>query len=119
MQREAETYAAEDARKREEIETRNMADNLAYTAEKMLREQGDKVPGELKTEVEGKIAAVKSALSGSDAEQIKRASQELSETLQKVGTAVYEQAGAEQPPPAGEEPGGKDEGTVEGEFREL
>ena len=106
-----------------------MADNLAYTAERTLREQGDKVPSDLKEEVDGKIAAVKSALSGSDIEQVKRASQELSEALQKVGAAVYQQAGAPPPPPGGEEPGGEepggeepgkgDEGTVEGEFREV
>jgi len=123
LQHEAETHAAEDARKREEVETRNMADNLAYTAERTLREQGDKVPADLKEEVDGKIAAVKSALSGSDIEQLKRASQELSEVLQRVGAAVYQQAGAP-PPPGGEEPGGEepgkgDEGTVEGEFREV
>jgi len=124
LQREAEMHAAEDARKREEVETRNMADNLAYTAERTLREQGDKVPSDLKEEVDGKIAAVRSALSGSDIEQLKRASQELSEALQKVGAAVYQQAGAPPPPPGGEEPGGEepgkgDEGTVEGEFREV
>ncbi len=124
LQREGEIHAAEDARKREEVETRNMADNLAYTAERTLREQGDKVPADLKEEVDGKIAAVKSALSGSDIEQLKRASQELSEALQKVGAAVYQQAGAPPPPPGGEEAGGEepgkgDEGTVEGEFREV
>jgi molecular chaperone DnaK len=118
MQREAEMHAAEDTKRKEEIEARNMADNLAYTAEKMLREQGDKVPSDLKQEVEGKIAAVRSALQGSDAQQIKQTTQELSDTLQKVGAAVYQQAG--QPPPGGEAPGGKpDEGTVEGEFHEV
>jgi len=59
MQREAETYAAEDAKRREEIETRNAADTLAYTAEKTLREHKDKIPSELNQEVEGKIAAVR------------------------------------------------------------
>jgi len=128
LQREAEAHAAEDVKKREEIEARNMADNLAYTAERTLREQGDKVPSDLKEEVDGKIAAVKSALSGSDVEQVNRTAQELSEALQKVGAAVYEQAGATPPPggeeagaeePGAEEPGKGDEGTVEGEFREV
>jgi molecular chaperone DnaK len=123
LQREGEMHAAEDARKREEIEVRNTADNMAYTAERMLREQGDKVPSDLKVEVEGKIEAVKNALSGSDIEQIKSTSQGLSDTLQKVGSAVYGQAGAPPPPGAegapGEEPGKADEGTVEGEFREV
>jgi len=124
MQQESELHATEDARKREEIETKNMADNLAYTAEKTLRDQGDKVPSELKVDVETKIAAVKSALSGSDTEQINRAAQELSEALQKVGAAVYQQTGSTEAPPGGEEQGGDqsgptDEGTVEGEFREV
>ena len=133
LQREAEAHAAEDVKKREEIEARNVADNLAYTAERTLREQGDKVPSDLKEELDGKIAAVKSALSGSDVEQVNRSAQELSEALQKVGAAVYEQAGATPPPggeeaggeepgaeePGAEEPGKGDEGTVEGEFREV
>ena len=123
LQREGEMHAADDARKREEIEVRNTADNMAYTAERMLREQGDKVPSDLKVEVEGKMEAVKNALSGSDIEQIKSTSQGLSDTLQKVGSAVYGQAGAPPPPGAegapGEEPGKADEGTVEGEFREV
>jgi len=123
LQQEAEMHAAEDTKKRDEIETRNMADNLAYTAERTLREQGDKVPADLKGEVDSKIAAVKSALSGSDIEEVKRASQELSDVMQKVGAAVYQQAGAPPPPggeaPGEEEPGKGDEGTVEGEFREV
>ena len=120
MQREAETYAAEDARRREEVETRNMADTLVYTAEKTLREQGDKVPADLRNEVDGKIAAVRSALSGSDIAYIKRTVEELSAAMQKVGMAVYQQAGTppQEPPPPGEAPPG-DEGTVEGEFREV
>jgi len=124
MQREAEMHAAEDTKRREEIETRNMADNLAYTAEKTLREQKDKIPADLNQEVEGKIAAVRSALQGTDVESVRQATQELSEAMQKIGAAVY---GQQPPPPpggeapAGEEapPGKEDEGTVEGEFREV
>jgi molecular chaperone DnaK len=124
MQREAEQHAAEDVKRKEEVETRNLADNLAYTAEKTLRDNKDKIPSELNTEVEGKIKAVKDALQGSDIEAIRRATQELNEAMQKVGTAVYQQ----QPPPGGQAPpggeggeGGEggDEGTVEGEFREV
>jgi molecular chaperone DnaK len=116
MARQAEMYAAEDVKKREAAEARNAADTLAYNAERMLREQGAKIPAHLKQEVEGKVAAVRAALSGSDINQIKRSSQELSEAVQKVGAAIYQQAGP-QPPP--EEPGKKEEGTVEGEFREV
>jgi len=123
MQREAEMHAAEDTKRREEIETRNVADNLAYNAEKTLREQKDKIPADLNQEVEGKIAAVRSALQGTDVESLKRTTQELSEVMQKIGAAVY---GQQPPPPGGETPPGgeappgkEDEGTVEGEFREV
>jgi molecular chaperone DnaK len=123
MQRDAESYAEEDLRKREEVEARNTADTLAYTADKTLRDQGDKVPSDLRQETEGKIAALRSALQSGDINDVRRTMQELSEALQRVGAAVYQQAGpppGEQPP--GEEPPGEkppEEGTVEGEFREV
>ncbi|MEA2086268.1 MAG: molecular chaperone DnaK [Chloroflexota bacterium] len=123
MQREGEMHAAEDARRREEIETRNAADTLAYTAEKTLREQKDKIPSDLNQEVESKVQAVRSALQGTDTDAVRQATQELSETMQKIGTAVY---GQQQPPPPGGEapgeetpPGKEEEGTVEGEFHEV
>ncbi|MDY6893535.1 MAG: molecular chaperone DnaK [Chloroflexota bacterium] len=118
LQHEAELHAAEDTKKRAEIEARNMADNLVYSAEKTLREQGDKVPSDIKEEVDSKIAAVKSALAGNDTDQVNRTAQELSEALQKIGSAVYQEAEAT-PPPEEEGPGTSDEGTVEGEFREV
>jgi molecular chaperone DnaK len=124
MQKEAEMHAAEDTKRREEIETRNAADTLAYTAEKTLRDQKDKIPSDLNQEVEGKIQAVRSALQGTDISAIRQATQELNETMQKIGAAIYQQ---QPPPPGGEAPGeepppgkeGGDEGTVEGEFREV
>jgi len=128
MQQEAEAHAAEDSKQREEIEIRNAADTLAYTAEKTLREQKDKIPSDLNQEVESKVAAVRSVLQGSDIEAIRQATQELNNTMQKIGAAIYQQQppppppGAEPPPPGGEAPPGKeagDEGTVEGEFREV
>ena len=126
MQRDAETHAAEDTRRREEIEARNSADTLAYTAEKTLREHKDKIPSDLNQEGEGKIAAVRSALQGTDIEAIRQATQELNNVMQKIGSAVYQQqppppTGAQSPPPDSEAPQGKgeDEGTVEGEFREV
>jgi molecular chaperone DnaK len=128
MQRDAETHAVEDAKRREELETKNTADTMAYTAEKTLREQKDKIPADLNQELEGKVAAVRSALQSNDIEAIRRTTQELSEAMQKVGAAVYGQQpppGGEAPPsgeapPEGEAPPGKeDEGTVEGEFREV
>jgi len=124
MQREAETYAAEDAKRKEEVETRNAADTLAYTAEKTLREQKDKIPSDLNQEVEGKVKAVKDALQGTDINAVRKATQELNETMQKIGTAIYkEQPPPGEPPPEGEAPPGKEEGgeegTVEGEFKEV
>ncbi|MBI4180500.1 MAG: Hsp70 family protein, partial [Chloroflexi bacterium] len=126
MQRDAEAHATEDIKRREEVETRNTADTLVYTAEKTLRDHKDKIPSDLNQEVENKIQAVRSALPGSDIEALRRVTQELNESLQKVGTAVYQQQqqqqqppppGAEPPPPGQEPPSG--EGTVEGEFREV
>lgn len=121
MVQEAELHAEEDQRKRQEVETKNIADSMAYNAEKTMREQGDKIPAELRSEVEGKIAQVRSALQASDTSQIQRALEELQESLQKVGTAVYGQTGGEQTATAGEEqPGGPSpDDTVEGEFREV
>ena len=122
MKREAEQHSAEDAKHREEIEVRNSADSLAYTAEKTLRDYKDKIPADVNQEIESKIASVKSALQGQDIDSIRNAAQELSQAMQKVGASVYQEPG--QPPPSGEgpsgeEPGGGEEGTVEGEFREV
>jgi len=127
MKQEAEQHAAEDTKRREEIEVRNSADSLAYTAEKTLRDYKDKIPDDVNQEIENKIANVKSALQGQDIDSIRNATQELSQAMQKVGASVYQEPG--QPPPSeegpggeepgGEEPGGGEEGTVEGEFREV
>ncbi len=122
MKREAESFAAEDAKRKEEVEVRNSADSLAYTAEKTLRDYGDKIPADVKQEIESKIANVKSALQGSDINSIRKSMQELSQAMQKVGASVYQQPG--QPPPSSEQgpgskPGEGGEDTVEGEFREV
>jgi molecular chaperone DnaK len=117
MRREAEQHATEDAKRKEEVELRNSADTLAYTAEKTLRDQGDKIPADIKKDVDAKIAAVKSALQGRDVSAIRKAMQELSDAMQKVGASVYQQPG--QRPPGGGEHKGGEEGTVEGEFREV
>jgi molecular chaperone DnaK len=129
MAKEAQAHATEDAKKKEGIEARNEADSLVYTVEKLIREQGDKVPADIKSEIEGKIAAVRTALQGTDTDYIKNTTKELNEAVQKVGAAVYGQQGATPPPggegtppppPDGEGEGkGGEEGTVEGEFREV
>jgi molecular chaperone DnaK len=130
MQKEAEAHAAEDAKRKEEAEARNLADNLAYQAEKMLADNKDKIPADITAEVNAKIADVKAAITANDADRMKSTSEELSKAMQKAGAHVYGQQGSQgQPPPQGGEqgqggseppPGGKpDEGTVEGEFREV
>jgi molecular chaperone DnaK len=121
LQREAEMHAAEDQKRRDEIETRNQADTLAYSAERTLREHGDKVPSDLKSEVESNIAAVRSALQGTDADELRRSVDRLNESMQKIGQAVYASAGAGGPggPADDGQSGPAEEGTVEGEFREV
>jgi molecular chaperone DnaK len=126
MQQEAASHADEDARRKEEAEVRNNADTLAYTAEKTLRDNKDKIPADLNTEVEGKIAAVRSAIQANDLQAMKSSTQSLNEVMQKIGQAVYQQQQQQQqPPPPGQEPpqpppeGQGGEGTVEGEFREV
>ena len=118
MVREAELNAEEDHRRHEEVETKNHADSIAYTTEKTLREIGDRLPPELRSEAEGKVAAVRSAIQSGDTYQVKKAVEELEATMQRVGQEVYSYAGAEAHP--GSEPHGDDgSGTVEGEFREV
>ena len=132
LAQEAEVHAEEDRQRREEIELRNQADSLAYTAEKALREQADQVPAEVKSEVEAKVKAVRDALQASDIEPVRQAATELGESMQKIGAAMYEQDGPEAAPgPDGEatsegegegEGEGKsqpEEGAVEGEYREV
>jgi molecular chaperone DnaK len=96
MMREAEEYAAEDHRRREEAEARNQAEGLVYQTEKFLRDNADKVPADVKGEVEAAIADAKTALNGTDVEEIKSSAEKLATTSQKLGTALYEQAQAAQ-----------------------
>jgi molecular chaperone DnaK len=120
MVREAERHRQEDEKRREEVEARNSADSLVYQAEKLLREQSDRVPADVKSEVEGKMAACRSALQGEDIAYLQRTVQELSESIQKVGASMYEQPGS--PPPGGEDadrPPDEDEDIVDGEFSEA
>ena len=126
MVKDAEAHAEEDEKRRQDVQKRNEADGMTYTAQKLLDDNADKVPDDLKTEIGEKIAAVRTALEGEDTENIATASQELQESMQKVGQIVYSQAGAGDggaPPPPGDGSGNGDEGppegTVEGEFREV
>ena len=129
MVTDADRFAEEDERKRQEIQTRNNAENAAYAAEKMLRDNADNIPDDLKSEVEGKVAALRSALQNADIARVETTLNELQESLQKVGQAVYSQAGAgagpgdmPPPPPGADGPadgGPDDDDTVEGKFREV
>ena len=118
MRKDAESHADEDRRRRELIEARNNADNTIYAAEKALHEFGEKVPAEVKSEVEARIAEVKKASEGEDIETIRSTTQSLGETIQKIGGSVYQGQAA----PAGETGStpGPDQGpdVVDGEVKE-
>jgi molecular chaperone DnaK len=96
MTKEAEMHAKEDAEKKEKIEARNMADSLIFTAEKSLKDAGDKAKPELKKEVEEKISALKAILDNGTKENIEAKTKELSDSLQKVGQEMYKQQPGEQ-----------------------
>ena len=121
MVNEAQQFAAEDQRKRQEAEVRNQAESLVYNTEKMLADNADKVPEDLKQEVEGKIATLKQALQNNDVSAMQQGITDLSASVQKLGQAVYSQAGAPTGPDAGVGPDDGDQpgGTVEGEYREI
>jgi molecular chaperone DnaK len=124
MRKEAEQHAEEDQIKKEKIETRNNADTLAYSAEKTLKDLGDKVPADIKTEVEGKIADVRAELDKEDIDpaKLRSLSESLSTSLQKVGEAAYQSAGEAGPEMPGTDPGeaADEEGdVVEGEFEDV
>ncbi|MHB1356635.1 MAG: molecular chaperone DnaK [Anaerolineae bacterium] len=121
MVRDAESHAAEDKKRREEAEARNETDTLAYTAEKTLRDLGDKVPADVHADMEVKIKAVREALQSGDVAEMRRRGEELSTLLQKVGASAYgQQPGEQTPPPGDSKPGPDDnEQTVDGDFREV
>jgi molecular chaperone DnaK len=111
MKKEAQMYAAEDQKKKELIEAKNLADNLIYTSEKTLREAGDKISAELKKEVEEKIQDLKKVKEGDNIDEIKQKTADLSQTIQKIGAEMYRAGGGKKP----EEGGPKAE---EGEYKE-
>ncbi|OGO64644.1 MAG: molecular chaperone DnaK [Chloroflexi bacterium RBG_19FT_COMBO_47_9] len=125
MRREAELHADEDKKRKELIEARNTADNAIYTAEKAVRDFGEKVPADTKSKVEAEVANVRKALESDDAGTIKSATDQLFQVVQQIGASVYQQGGPEAGPTTGsEEPGpeggqqpGSDEDVVDGEFR--
>jgi len=131
--KEAQSHEAEDKQRREEIETRNKADNLAYATEKSLKDLGDKIPAATKSDLEAKLKAVRDALNGTDIEAVKTTSDALMQASHRMAEEAYKAAGAAggqggpgpeaggpQPGQAGggEAPGGKKDDVVDAEFEE-
>jgi molecular chaperone DnaK len=116
MVREAEEHAGEDQRRREEAELKNRADNLAYQAERMLRESGDRVPSEVKLEIENQVQTIRRALEQNDVSTLRGAAESLERAMQRAGAAAQPQG-----EPVGAASGGQGSpsDTVEGEFREV
>ncbi len=138
MVKESQRFAEEDRRRKEEVEVRNNADSAIYQSEKLLRDMADKIPADLRSDIESKIAALRSSLGGKDIDDIRNKTNDLTQSLQRVGERVYQQQGgpAGGPPPGGgpgpeqgqgdggQGPGGEQgpgggSDTVEGEFREV
>ena len=127
LHQEAEEHAEEDRGRREAVEARNVADSLAYSAEKTLKEHEEKVGDELKSRVEAAIKDVRDALEGDDVEKVRSAAEALSQAMQEIGQAVYQASpdgAADGAAPESTEEGegegeGEAAGTVEGEFREV
>ena len=134
MINEAQQNEEADQKRRAEVETRNQADSLVFSAEKLLSDNAEKVPEELKTEVQGQIDTLKAAIAANNTAEMQSAMTELNSALQRLGEVVYSQSAAAeesgQDPTGGtgtdgpgedEDAGGSadDEGTVEGEFREV
>jgi molecular chaperone DnaK len=121
MMADAEKYAEEDRQRREEAEVRNRGESLAYTTEKFLAENADKVPADVKSEVESSIADLKKALEGTDTEAIRVASEHAAQVSQKMGTAIYAQSQQAASSPgaegaAGEPDASSDDDVVEAEI---
>jgi molecular chaperone DnaK len=126
MVREAESHAEEDRQRREEAEARNLADSTVYSAERTLRDYGDRISPDQKSSIESKIEAVRATMNRSDSGEMRRASEDLERALQQAGQAIYGGPAAQAQPgdEYGQEPGmppppPPDSGTVEGEFREI
>jgi molecular chaperone DnaK len=118
MVRDAEAHAAEDARRREEIEVRNQADSAHYQAEKILREQGASLPEQVRSDVAEKSAALKRAVDANDLEAMRSARAALQQALMAVGQAAYG-GGDGHTGPNGSTGTPTPEGAVEGEYREV
>ena len=110
MVKDAEEHAAEDKKRREEAETRNQAEQMAYSTEKLIKDNDDKLSEEIKTEVQADVDALKTALAGEDIEAVKSAQEKLTTSSQKLGEAIYAAQPAE-----GEQAEASDEDVVDAE----
>jgi len=133
MVHDAESHASDDKRRKEEVEERNLADSAAYRCEKSLAELGDKLSSDLKSDLESKIADVRSALSGDDVAKIKSSRESLEQAFYKASESIYRQAGAGTGAGPSSEFGGEFSGdpqptdpgqgahddTIEGEYKEM
>ena len=117
----AKANEAEDQQRRAEVETRNQADTLVYSTEKLLQDNADKVPEDLKADVEAKIATLKAAIAANNVAEMQTAMTDLNNSMQALGQAVYGQqgGGSSDVPPGGAGGDETDGDTVEGEFREV
>jgi molecular chaperone DnaK len=127
MVKEAEMHAGEDRAKREEVELRNQADHMIHQAEKVIKDNADKIPEDVKTEVNTKLEALKSAAKGSDTNALRQKMDEFNEALQKIGEHIYQGAGASgggssssqaDGHESGEQPK-KEEDVVDADYREV
>jgi molecular chaperone DnaK len=131
MVRDAAEHAEEDRKRRAEVESRNEADALVFQAERLVKDLGDKISDEEKSEVESRIAAVREALNGTDAGAVDSTKQQLAEVLQRIGSRAYEATGTDagsgngtdgtggEDAAGGEGEGAGEEETIEGEYREV
>jgi molecular chaperone DnaK len=129
MVKEAEANADEDKKRAEEVDTKNRAESLAYQAEKALTDAGDKVPDDLRTDIEGKVKSVRDAIAAGDSAAIKSAHDALQSSIQKIGEAVYAAAPAAGTPPPPNSGGDESQGgtadsgagddVVDAEFKEV
>ncbi len=117
MMSEAQANEEVDRQRRAEVETRNQADSLVYSAERLLNEHAETLPVDLKADAEGKLEALRSAIAANNVAQMQTAMNQLNEALQRVGQAVYTQPGQGSGGAAGD--GTAPDDTVEGEFREV
>lgn len=127
MRQEAEQHAEEDRKRRELIEAKNRADNMVYSAEKTLKDLGDKVPDDVKQKVKDAAAKVREVKDGEDLDAIKKATDELTEVLQQLGQAAYQQeqpagesaSSGEADKSSDDKSDGDNEDVVDGEFKQV